>query len=85
MDQVPIWLGKTKIIIQLDMSQSQSDLHDIFKGMERIYHADQIDFCNQFNSDWLSKYTWGWCLGCWMQTCVMKVCEQIIGTNNAEL
>ena len=33
----------------------------IFKGMESIYRADQIDVCNQFNSDCLSKYTWGCC------------------------
>ena len=29
--------------------------------MERIYHADQIEVCNQLNSDCLGKHAWECC------------------------
>ena len=51
------WIRKN----QGNYSTGQESRWMIFKGMKSIYHTDQIDICNQFNSDCLSKYAWECC------------------------
>ena len=50
--------------------------------MENIYHEDQIDICNQLNSDCQRKYTGGCCGDIEYKIYIMKLCEGIFGTNN---